>query len=124
MEALREKANSVQELQSIRRGWKLGGEDFLDWVLEKIEVRTKEAHPGRERDETEHGKALRIVEQELKRLGWTKAELRRRRKGDPAKVALAQRLRQETAVSLKWIADNLHMGTWTHVSNRLYYFAH
>ena len=98
----------------------MGGEDFLDWILDKMEVPTKEAHPGRERDETEQAKALRIVWEELKRLGWTKGELRRRRKGDEAKVALARRLREETAVSLRWIAENLYMGTWTHVSNRLY----
>ena len=49
------------------------------------------------------------------------AELKRRRKGDEAKVMLARRLREETAVSLRWVAENLHMGTWTHVSNRLYH---
>jgi hypothetical protein len=75
----------------------------------------------RERDETEQAKALRIVQEELKRRGWTKAELKRRRKGDEAKVSLARRLREETAVSLRWIAENLYMGTWTHVSNRLYH---
>jgi len=53
--------------------------------------------------------------------GWTKAELRRRRKGDETKIALARKLREETAVSLRWIAENLYMGTWTHVSNRLYH---
>jgi len=41
---------------------------------------------------------------------------RRRRKGDETKIALARRLREETAVSLRWIAENLYMGTWTHVS--------
>ena len=97
------------------------GEDFLDWILDKIEWPTREAHPSRERDETEQAKALRIVQEELKRRGWTKAELKRRRKGDEAKVALARRLREETAVSLRWIAENLYMGTWTHVSNRLYH---
>jgi hypothetical protein len=70
---------------------------------------------------TEQAKVLRIVREELKRLGWTKAELKRRRKGDEAKVTLARRLRQETAVSLRRIAENLHMGTCTHVSNRLYH---
>ena len=53
--------------------------------------------------------------------GWTKAELKRRRKGDETKIALARRLREETAVSLRWIAENLYMGTGTHVSNRLYH---
>jgi hypothetical protein len=34
-------------------------------------------------------------------------------------VRIARRLRVETAVTLKWIAEQLHMGTWTHVANRL-----
>jgi hypothetical protein len=33
--------------------------------------------------------------EELKRLGWTKAELKRRRNSDEANVALARRLREE-----------------------------
>ena len=93
--------------------------------LSRIDARPqfdpKEAHPSRERDETEQVKALRIVQVELMTLGWTKAELRRRRKGDETKIALARRLREETAVSLRWIAENLYMETWTHVSNRLYH---
>ncbi|CAN5551700.1 hypothetical protein BH20VER3_BH20VER3_16770 [soil metagenome] len=121
IEALRKEANGPEAWESVRCGWKLGGEDFLDWILEKIDLRTDEGHSGRERDETEAGKAGRILEAEMKRLGWTKAELARRKKGDPAKVVLARRLRRETAVSLKWIAEHLHMGTWTHVSNRLYH---
>ena len=121
MEALRKEANRPEELEPIRHGWKLGGEDFLEWMLEKVEVRPAEGHPGRERDETEQGKAARMISEQMKKLGWKKAELKRRKKGDPAKVALARRLRAETAVSLKWIAENLFMGTWTHVSNRLYH---
>jgi hypothetical protein len=38
-----------------------------------------------------------------------------------AKVKIARRLRQETTMTLKWIADRLRMGTWTHVTNRLYH---
>jgi len=52
--------------RAIRRGWKLGGEDFLDWILDKMQVSTKEAHPSHERDETEQTKAWRIVREELK----------------------------------------------------------
>jgi hypothetical protein len=32
---------------------------------------------------------------------------------------LARRLRQETTMSLKWIAARLQMGTWSYVSNLL-----
>ena len=41
-----------------------------------------------------------------------------RRKRDKDKIWLAQRLRQETT-SLKWIAQQLQMGSWTYVSNLL-----
>jgi hypothetical protein len=39
---------------------------------------------------------------------------------DPFKVALALRLRQETTLTLKWIAQRLHMGTWEHARRLLY----
>jgi len=32
---------------------------------------------------------------------------------------LARRLRQETIMSLRWIAQRLQMGSWTYVSNLL-----
>jgi hypothetical protein len=67
-------------------------------------------------DAAERAKTLQIVQEELQKRGWTKAELKRQRKGDEAKVALARRLREERAVSLRWIAEDLYMGTWTHVS--------
>ena len=57
--------------------------------------------------------------QEIERLGWDEDQLRAHRKGHPSKVKLARRLRQETTMSLKWIAARLQMGTWTCVSNLL-----
>ena len=56
---------------------------------------------------------------EIERLGWDEDQLRARRKGHQSKVRLARRLRQETTMSLKWIAHRLQMGTWTYVSNLL-----
>ena len=61
----------------------------------------------------------KLVQAEFKRRGWAQGELSRRRKGDPEKVAIAGRLRQETTMSLKWIAHRLQMGSWTYVSNCL-----
>jgi hypothetical protein len=34
-------------------------------------------------------------------------------------VKMALRLRWESIMTLKWIAQRLHMGSWTHVSNCL-----
>ena len=63
----------------------------------------------------------RIVQEELKSLGWKSAELGRRLKGDPEKIRIARRLRTEMTVTLKWMAVCLVMGTWTYVANRLYH---
>lgn len=60
-----------------------------------------------------------VVREELGKLGWKETELARRRKGEPGKVLIARRLRQETAMTLKWISERLQMGAWKHVSNEL-----
>jgi len=64
------------------------------------------------------------VAEQLPRLGWPAAELAKRRQGDAEKVALARRLRAETTMSLKWIAGELHMGSWTYVANLRSQIAH
>ena len=76
-------------------------------------------HYGAERQETGAQKAERIVREELGRMGWSKEALRGRAKGHPGKVVIARRVRQETAMSLKWIAERLATGTWTYVTNLL-----
>jgi hypothetical protein len=74
---------------------------------------------GPELQEADQAHAEGLVQRELRRRGWKEADLDRRRKGDPGKVAMAWRLRHETTMSLKWIARRLKMGTWTYVSNCL-----
>jgi len=63
--------------------------------------------------------ALDLLREELGRWGWNAAALRQATKGDERKVRLAARIRGETTMSLKWIAEHLAMGSWTHVSNLL-----
>ena len=102
----------------IRRGWCLGSEAFRQKLL-AAEARMGASHYEAERQATVELKAERIVREELKRLGWVKRDLPRRRKGDEGKVAVARRLHRETTVSLKWIAQRLQMGSWYYVSNLL-----
>ena len=66
-----------------------------------------ESHHARTRQETTEQKARRIVNEELDKLGWAGAELAQGAKGDARKIRIAQRLRMETAVTLKWIAERL-----------------
>jgi hypothetical protein len=44
-----------------------------------------------------------------------------RPKGDPFKVRLARRLREQTTVTVAWIAGRLRMGTRGHVTHLLYW---
>jgi hypothetical protein len=47
-------------------------------------------------------------------------DLARKRKGDPVKLAVAVRLRAETEMTVRWIAEHLHMGTPGHLNHLLY----
>ena len=62
-----------------------------------------------------------LVQAELARRGWTEATLGLRRKGDAEKLKLAVRLRRETTMTVKWIAERLRMGTPTHLAHLLYW---
>ncbi len=60
--------------------------------------------------ENSAAKAERIISEELARLGCSDNELVQRRKTDPAKLALAARLRQETTLWIKEVAARLSPG--------------
>jgi hypothetical protein len=52
-------------------------------------------HAGELRREHGENRAERIIGEELKRLGWTEADLKTQRKNTPGKLDLAARLRRE-----------------------------
>ena len=56
---------------------------------------------------------------ELCRLRWQETDLVSRPKHDPGKVQIALRLRRETTLSVKQIAQHLHFGTPKSASFRL-----
>ena len=116
----RRRQESGGDWQAVREGWCLGEETFRQELLAQMGGQMGEHHYGAERAESVEDKAGRIVAEELKRAGWTEAELPLRPKGDPVKLAAATRLRQETTVTLKWITQRLAMGAWTHLNRRLY----
>lgn len=101
------------------RNWCVGPDQFRQELLAAAQQRLGPAHSGADRFEAGEQKARQILAEELQRRRWVEADLRNRRKGDKSKVKLAVRLRTETTMSLKWIAKNLHMGSWTYVSNLL-----
>ena len=101
-------------------GWFLGSQEFRRELLAQVTAQAGPRHTGEEVTESCQAKAERIVQQELKELGWSMQDLESRPKGDARKVKIAQRLRQETTMTLSWIAERLRMGTPGHVNCLLY----
>jgi len=100
----------VAGTRKMRRGWYLGDEGFRDELLAQMEGKVGPHHGGPERRESAERRAQRILHEELKRRGWDRNELKRRRKADPGKVQVARRLRKETTMNWQWIAASLAMG--------------
>ena len=77
-------------------------------------------HYGEERAETAETLAELIIAAELKRGRWQEADLKTRPKGDSVTVVLAARLRAETTMTVRWVAERLTMGTRGYLNHLLY----
>ncbi len=116
----RRQAEDLTAYRSIRRGWYFGEEAFRRELLEQVGKRIGQEHYGEERKESQMEKAERLVREELKTQKLKEADLAALSKGDRRKIQIAQRLRQETTMTVKWIAERLRMGSVAYVNNRLY----
>ena len=63
-------------------------------------------------EESDAGKAQRLVGELLREAGWMDEKLKHRPKGDIKKARMAARLRSETTMTWLWIAKRLEMGHW------------
>jgi hypothetical protein len=114
-------AEEGDEFKPIRRGWFFGEESLKQELLAAVSKKAGKWHYGEAVQESAEARAERIVSEEMKRRKWDAKALASRRKGDTGKVAMAQRLRRETTVTLAWIAERLQMGTKTHLAHLLYW---
>ena len=110
-----------EEFKPLRRGWFFGEKQFRKELLSQMTERRGQWHYGEELQESAEERAEQLIRAELKAKGWTEKELQERRKGDAFKVRLAERLRGETTMTLRWIADRLGMGTRGHLTHLLYW---
>jgi len=104
----------------IRRGWFFGEQALKKELLGQMSERLGPEHYGEERQESQAEKAERVVVEELRRRRWTEATLGERNKGDLEKLKVAVRLRNETLVTVAWIAQRLQMGSVANVNTLLY----
>ena len=76
---------------------------------------------GEELRESSEQKAERLVKAALREQGWKESDLAKRPKGDRAKVKIALQLREQSVMTLEWIAQRLQMGTRTYLNHLLYW---
>jgi hypothetical protein len=88
----------------------------MKWLCERVETRSGPSHFGEVVQEAVVVQAERRVIDGLKRIGWSEADLKARRKGEPKKVELARQLRSQTTMPLAWIAERLQMGSRGHLA--------
>ena len=74
-------------------------------------------HFGKERRESAEQRAERIIAEVLRKLGLKRGQMELLPATRQVKVRLARRLRRETTMSLKWIAEQLGIGSWKYLSN-------
>jgi hypothetical protein len=117
--AIRCRQEQSANYDDLRSAWCLGSEQFRQELLSAIHGRVGPNQYGSERQESGEQKAERLVTEGLAELGWPESELARRAKGDLGKVEIARVLREQTIMTLAWIAHRLQMGSWTYVSNLL-----
>ena len=119
MEERRLEEADEEALKVFRRGWCHGSEEFRKQLIEKMEKGLGDHHTGALHLEAAQARAERILAEELARLGWTAADLSKRRKSDPDKLAIAARLRKETTLTIKRIAVRLNLGSAKSAKTRM-----
>src|SRR5574341_754868 len=82
-------------------------EAFSQELLEQMRGGLGEHHFGPERQRSAAAQAEAVIAAALESAPLKKSDLRRRRKGNSWKMALAERLRLETAVTIKWVAKRM-----------------
>jgi hypothetical protein len=103
----------------LREGWKIGAEDFAEWLADKLARPGRKGERATERRETDAAFAERIVGEALAALNWREMDLVKQPKGHALKVQIARQLRSQTPMDRQWIADRLRMGSASYVSTLL-----
>jgi len=112
-----------EQWKALRRGWYVGEESFAEKLREglkrALQGRRRESHSGSARMAHDQAAAEERLKQALQRLGLDETALEELPKGSPEKLVLAWWLRENTTVTLRWVAQRLGMGHYTRVTKAI-----
>ena len=104
-------------MKALRRGWCLGDDAFKDRLLDLWDEMTgsvikPDSVAGPALKEHGYKEANRLIAELAREHGLPEkpADLAQLRKGDPRKVICAAIVKAHTSVSNRWLAERLHMG--------------
>jgi putative transposase len=115
------RAANDPEFQALKRGWYLGAPQFRQELLEQLGGKRAKGHFGEASRESEGVRAEAIARKALRAAHLREKDLEGLPKGAKEKLKVARRLREETTMTLEWIAERLRMGTAGHLSHLLYW---
>ena len=109
-----------EQWQSLRRGWYLGEDTFLDklksWLEKAASGRKRHSHSGGARRAHDAVAAERLVVSGMAELGLADKQLAELPRNAREKVVLAWWVRKRTTVPLQWVSQRLQMGHYSSVA--------
>lgn len=112
MELGRQAEEEPEQLAPLRRGWCLGSAEFREAMLARAGEEAASNHEDSQlRQASAEARGRKILAEELKRRRWPERELKERRKSAPEKLAIAARMRKETILPMRTIAQLVGLGT-------------
>jgi putative transposase len=108
-----------EERGMLQRGWKIGADDFSEWLGRKLGRFGQKGTRSRERIETDKAMAERMVLEAMAKVSWKERDLVQQPKGHRVKITIARRLRGETPMSQEWIAKRLGIGSASYLAHLL-----
>src|SRR4030042_1829387 len=110
-----------EEWNRLRQGWYLGDDKFkeklLKYTREIINGKKRESYTGDSKRSHDEQTAVELMEKALKLFSIKRTDLQLMKKSDPKKQVIAWLLKTKTSVPNIWIAEQLHMGFRTSISN-------
>jgi REP element-mobilizing transposase RayT len=106
--------------EQIRTGWAFGSDEFRAVMQEKLDGvlsgHRRDSYSGEQVNKHDEVEAQRLLNEGLRKLKLTAADLSVLRKGDKRKQVIAWSIRKNTSVRNEWIAEQLHMGRASNLS--------